>query len=145
MSPLLSEQQMAEKKAATLEAIEEAAQQDRTFFAPLSTAPQTAGLPQDAPSGEDLGYMASMGMACSVTLFGSWIRFPKASNCRMQCSTPSEHVDSRHPCSCIWSTTLLLTCRGNFWVNQPGQLSFEVQFNRGDKVKDLRTVIEKDR
>ncbi|CAE7449756.1 unnamed protein product [Symbiodinium pilosum] len=61
------EQQMAEKKAATLEAIEEAAQ-------------------QDAPSGEDLG---------------------------------------------------------NFWVNQPGQLSFEVQFNRGDKVKDLRTVIEK--
>ena len=34
---------MAEKKAATLEAIEEAAQQDRTFFSPLSTAPQTAG------------------------------------------------------------------------------------------------------
>ena len=28
-------------------------------------------------------------------------------------------------------------------MNQPGQLSFEVQFNRGDKVKDLRTVIEK--
>ncbi|CAE7680253.1 unnamed protein product [Symbiodinium sp. CCMP2592] len=62
-----SEQLRAEKKAATLEAIEAAAQ-------------------QDAPMGEDLG---------------------------------------------------------NFWVNQPGQLSFEVQFNRGDKVKDLRTVIEK--
>ncbi|CAJ1402602.1 unnamed protein product [Effrenium voratum] len=32
---------------------------------------------------------------------------------------------------------------GKFWVNQPGQLSFEVQFNRGDQVKDLRKVIEK--
>ncbi|CAK9061971.1 Inositol monophosphatase 2 (IMP 2) (IMPase 2) (LeIMP2) (Inositol-1(or 4)-monophosphatase 2) [Durusdinium trenchii] len=30
-----------------------------------------------------------------------------------------------------------------FWVNQPGQLSFEIQFNRGDRVRDLRTVIEK--
>ncbi|CAK9049782.1 unnamed protein product [Durusdinium trenchii] len=32
---------------------------------------------------------------------------------------------------------------GKFWVNQPGQLSFEIQFNRGDRVRDLRTVIEK--
>lgn len=32
---------------------------------------------------------------------------------------------------------------GKFWVNQPGQLSFEIQFNRGDRVKDLRTVISK--
>ena len=28
-------------------------------------------------------------------------------------------------------------------MNQPGQLSFEIQFNRGDRVKDLRTVIAK--
>mmetsp|Transcript_46932 Transcript_46932/g.87723 ORF Transcript_46932/g.87723 Transcript_46932/m.87723 type:complete len:256 (-) Transcript_46932:212-979(-) len=32
---------------------------------------------------------------------------------------------------------------GVFWVNQPGQLSFEVQFNRGDNVRDLKSVIEK--
>ena len=32
---------------------------------------------------------------------------------------------------------------GKFWVNQPGQLSFEIQFNRGDRVKDLRSVIAK--
>lgn len=31
---------------------------------------------------------------------------------------------------------------GKFWVNQPGQLSFEVAFNRGDRIRDLRTVIE---
>eukprot|EP00434_Breviolum_minutum_P022126 symbB.v1.2.019535.t1/scaffold1599.1/size109767/5 len=32
---------------------------------------------------------------------------------------------------------------GKFWVNQPGQLSFEIQFNRGDRIRDLRSVIEK--
>eukprot|EP00930_Biecheleria_cincta_P106239 TRINITY_DN9957_c0_g1_i1.p1 TRINITY_DN9957_c0_g1~~TRINITY_DN9957_c0_g1_i1.p1 ORF type:complete len:279 (+),score=68.84 TRINITY_DN9957_c0_g1_i1:548-1384(+) len=32
---------------------------------------------------------------------------------------------------------------GKFWVNQPGQISFEVAFDEGDKVRDLKSVIEK--
>jgi len=32
---------------------------------------------------------------------------------------------------------------GKFWVNQPGQISFEVAFDEGDKIRDLKFVIEK--
>eukprot|EP00933_Yihiella_yeosuensis_P080068 TRINITY_DN93475_c0_g1_i1.p1 TRINITY_DN93475_c0_g1~~TRINITY_DN93475_c0_g1_i1.p1 ORF type:complete len:257 (-),score=58.49 TRINITY_DN93475_c0_g1_i1:214-984(-) len=32
---------------------------------------------------------------------------------------------------------------GKFWVNQPGQISFEVEWSRGDKIRDLKAVIEK--
>ncbi|CAE8619769.1 unnamed protein product, partial [Polarella glacialis] len=32
---------------------------------------------------------------------------------------------------------------GKFWVNQPGMIAFEVQWNEGDKVSDIRAVIEK--
>lgn len=32
---------------------------------------------------------------------------------------------------------------GTFWVNQPGQIAFEVQWNRGDRIRDLKAVIFK--